>query len=187
MVNDMKKSRQIMSDLALYFSEDSLKQGKMDDNLRQILRSVEQMMKALCTLKIEESENFFRARIINPLDVSSDKGFIYDNEIGGVCSGYNEFLSGTAPILKTRAQRLNRQWESVLYVADDTYTAISEVRPGIRTQISVAKYNKKHDSIIKVLDFSKETPKFKKSHKDIDLKNEFYLDKELLLYYLEYF
>lgn len=99
---------------------------------------------------IEYEGELFRARLVDfKKDLGKNKGF---EQSGHYVYGYNEIESGRPPEIICKAGRMNSEWQSYWYFADDPVTAMMEVQPTIRQGVSLAKYRTKHK--VKIIDFS---------------------------------
>lgn len=99
---------------------------------------------------IEYEGELFRARLVDSKnDLGNNKGF---EQSGHYVNGFNEIESGRPPEKICKAGRMNSEWESYWYFADDPVTAMMEVQPTIRQEVSLAKYRTKHK--VKIIDFS---------------------------------
>ena len=91
----------------------------------------------------KDSKTFFRARTIT-MENEQEQTFT------GKYYGFPASGCGAPPKEKTHQGRCNKSGSSVLYLADDKYTALAEVRPGKRQQVSIAEFKLKKDA--KVID-----------------------------------
>ncbi len=124
---------------------------RMDNNAVQILDGIECLILNMEPKELEHRD-YYRARVVKVPNIKESAGFQCDNN-GHICAGFNAAESGKAPEKYVNAGRINRQWESIWYLADDKYTALSEVRPAVREQISLARYKLVENSGILILDF----------------------------------
>lgn len=94
---------------------------------------------------IEKGSILYRARIIEDInDLKSDNIKFW---------GYDETGSFVPPVDKIiKDGRLNFNHHQILYMATDSYTAITETRPGKRNQISVAQIEVKEK--VSLVDFN---------------------------------
>lgn len=95
---------------------------------------------------LSKENSFFRARTIGP---SNEDKLNYKMLDGPFC-GFPETGCGAPPPGKTKQGRCNKDNEPVLYLAEDMYTALAEVRPGKRQRINIAEFRLLND--LKVID-----------------------------------
>ena len=88
----------------------------------------------------------FRARRIDP----SNEDELIKYVQGGPFWGFSAVGSGPPPPEMTKQGRCNEKNEPVLYIAEDMYTALAEVRPGKRQRINIAEFRLLKD--LKVID-----------------------------------
>lgn len=102
-------------------------------------------------VKLSAGENFYRARTINIDDYGNvEKGIHYSADR---LFGYNWNESKEPPAKYAAAGRNSKEKEIALYLASNEITACVEVRPPIRSLVSIAEFTLNNDIII--IDFSK--------------------------------
>lgn len=149
-----------MTQLAIQGFEYSMNnRSRPDDNAMKVLEGMECFAMNMKPQKFRKGI-YYRARVVDTKDINEDKGFSI-NDDGKICSGFNELESGKAPECFVKAGRINHEWESIWYLANDAYTAMAEVRPGAREQISLAKYRVVDNTEIYVLNFAEDQYKMK--------------------------
>ena len=160
MTNKKESSLRFMTQIALYGFDDCIKNRiRLDDNAHQILEAIECLANNMQFQDLS-GETLYRARVIDTKDIKRQNGF-HINEDEKICTGFNEGQSGRAPECIVKAGRINHEWESIWYLANDIYTAMAEVRPGVRESISLATYSVADNSQIKILNFTNEEIKTK--------------------------
>ncbi len=181
-----ESARRFLSLLAIGGFEDTVyNYNRLDSNAKQVLESMESLVEKMKPMKLRKGI-YYRARVVETKDICTEKGFS-TNVDGRVCAGYNETESGRAPECIVKAGRINREWEAIWYIADDAYTAMAEVRPGVREQVSVAEYRIVNNEDLYILDFSGITPEMKKKSDSEDLLqnnhdlHEIYVEMQKLL------
>ena len=142
------------------FEDNVYNRDRLDENAKQVLLGIKCLVENSKTKKLRIG-TYYRARKINTDDITKSKGFTFNSE-KKIVSGFNETESGRAPECKTKAGRINKEWESVLYLANDPYTAMAEIKPEVRGQISLACYKPIQNANIRILDFSGSEPCMKK-------------------------
>lgn len=101
---------------------------------------------------ISKHSKYFRARIIK----EDDEPEVNYNKDNSGFYGFNERGSSAPPPESAIYGRANKNGESVLYLAEDMYTALAEVRSGKRQRISIAEVEIKDDLKIVSLCFSED-------------------------------
>ena len=115
-------------------------------------------------ITLEKGTSLFRAREIN-CPYYNTKYDIWKDDNGNIkCNGYNEYESKEPPITIATEGRNNIIGMSYLYLAKDPYTACAEIKPNIRSMISLATFETKKD--LRLINFN---------------------DKEISLNFLKYF
>lgn len=115
----------------------------------------------LFQINVPSDTVLFRARAV--LDVSDfctektgvSAGYADANDNRGtpfISTGFDKYGSKEAPMGKTPPARNNISGMSYLYLAEDPYTACSEIRPYLRSIISLAQFKTKNE--LKLMDFS---------------------------------
>ena len=132
-------------------------------------------------VKFDAGKFFYRARIYkdNEYDFTKTKNQkaseslqrAFNNHNGFY--GYDKYNSLLPPILQTSSGRANPEFIPYLYVAEEEYTSLVEVRPFINEQVSISKI--KTLSSIKIVDFT-----IQKYSDEMNLQ-------ESLIYVLSYF
>lgn len=186
MSDNSEIAARLMAQFAIAGFKDTMNNlSRPDNNVRQVLAGMECLASNMKPKKLRKG-TYYRARVIETKDISDTKGFSV-NDNGGVYSGFNEIESGRAPECLVKAGRLNREWESLLYLTNDAYTAMAEVRPSVREQISVAKYRVGDNADVRVLDFADDKVKmqggFEKKEtalENYDLNEIYVLMQEIL-------
>ncbi len=130
-----------------------------DAGARQVLEGFDSFVTNMKPQKLRKGI-YYRARVIDTQNVTDDKGFSI-SDTGKISSGFNELESGKAPECIIKSGRLNHEWEAIWYLASDAYTAMAEVHPPIRGQVSLAKYEIVDDSDVYVLNFASKKFKMK--------------------------
>ncbi len=102
-------------------------------SLREI---VNELMKHIDVKMILKQRRYFRAREIDPAD--DDKSCLDGYKTGFY--GYDAQKSSAPPSKDAKAGRANTKHCPVLYLAEDPYTALAELRPGKRVNISIAEF-----------------------------------------------
>lgn len=96
-------------------------------------------------ITLEKGTSLFRAREIN-CPYNNTKYDIWKDDNGNIkCKGYNEYESKEPPITIATEGRNNINGMSYLYLARDPYTACAEIKPNIRSMISLATFETKKD------------------------------------------
>lgn len=108
--------------------------SKVKNILDDVLKYCEEVIYPKGTL-------MYRARQINDLNLNGPDFY-----------GYNNLQSMAPPIDKTTSGRLNCSKIPILYLAEDKYTALAEVRPGKKSKVSISTI--KLDKEIRVLKFN---------------------------------
>lgn len=158
------------------FEDTTMNKCELDRNALQVLEAIKYVINNMKVFTLKRDEKFYRARTINILsDVDKIHGF--DIEENGKFTGFNEKNSGKPPKVLVKAGRVNHKWESILYLASDKYTALSETRAGIREGISVATYSVLSD--LKVLDFSLESCQFQETFDENNQNIKYYDPHEI--------
>lgn len=153
MQDDVDVTIRLYSRLAVRGFEYSMyNRNHPDNNTQQVLDGMECLAKNIKPQKLRKGK-YYRARVIDTKDIVESKGFRF-NDSGNICTGFNEEESGRAPESFVRAGRINKEWESIWYLASDAYTAMAEVRPGVREQISVAEYRVNGNYVVNILNFA---------------------------------
>lgn len=153
---DLEKNEQIykrmLSLLSINgFEQNAMNKYELDGNAKQIIDAIKYVISNMRVSILKREKKMYRARAINLVsDVDKQHGF--NNGENGKITGFNEKESGKPPKVLVNAGRANHKWESVLYLASDKYTALSETRSEIQEGISVATYEVLSD--LRVLDFS---------------------------------
>lgn len=115
----------------------------------------------LFQIKVPSDTVLFRARAVLDVSdfytektgISARYADINDNgETPFVSTGFDKYGSKEAPMGKTPPARNNISGMSYLYLAEDPYTACAEIRPYLRSVISLAQFRKKKE--LNVMDFS---------------------------------
>lgn len=115
----------------------------------------------LFQITVPSDTELFRARaVLNVSDfcteitgVSARYADMNDNgETPFVSTGFDKYGSKEAPMGKTPPARNNISGMSYLYLAEDPYTACAEIRPYLRSVISLAQFKTKKE--FKLMDFS---------------------------------
>ena len=115
-----------------------------DKEFKEIINGVIDKHKLKETIK--KGETLYRARIVE------DDLNLKDNDNAKRFFGYNKEDSGMAPKSKIKRDgRLNYKGEQVLYLANDQYTALAEVRPEKKIWVSIAGFEILDD--IEVINF----------------------------------
>jgi hypothetical protein len=121
-----------------------------------ILDYIEQIAN-LNHLVINNGQVFYRARIYNDNmlnyqpELAHQLKKLSDNAKGFY--GYGENDCGAPPLGASSEGRVNPKSITYLYLADDEYTAVCEVRPFLKSKVSVAEFELTKD--IKIVDFAK--------------------------------
>jgi RES domain-containing protein len=80
---------------------------------------------------------YYRARLINKEDKEKLNSLLNNNDF----YGFPASECGAPPTNKVlKGGRCNKANESVLYLAEDAYTALAEVRPGKRQRVNIAEF-----------------------------------------------
>jgi len=86
---------------------------------------------------------YFRARLITKSNENKMNKFMSDDKYFGFpASG----CGAPNPENEIKPGRCNRENESVLYLAEDKYTALAEVRPGKRQRVNIAEFKLKREA-----------------------------------------
>lgn len=102
-------------------------------------------LKLNCAILLKGTK-FYRARLISEEDKNELNQYRDVRFYGFSSSG-----CGAPPPEKVdKDGRCNRVGQSVLYLAEDQYTALAETRPGKRKRVSIAEFNLKRD--VKIID-----------------------------------
>ncbi len=110
-----------------------------------------QLLLQMMPVTIIPARTVYRSRIIDlDADVNTGKGITRDN--GRLVGGFNDKESWVPPKEKCKLQRLNRDGEQVLYVAEKYETAVQEQKANYGQFVSVAMYEFK--TAIPVFDFA---------------------------------
>ena len=119
------------------FSEYLLNKNRFFNNNHSVLEHIRKLFD-YCTITLTPNDSLFRARVINlednnPKDEKKNKINIEDNFFG-----YGKKDSFVRKISDVQANRANSIGIPCLYAAKEEITAVSEIRPFIGNEISVA-------------------------------------------------
>ena len=185
MTNEEKEKKFLTKNSCSGFEYNMFYRDRMDNNAVQVLHGIECLILNMEPMALEHRD-FYRARVVKTANIKESAGFESDNN-DHICAGFNAGESGKAPEKYVNAGRINRQWESIWYLTDDKYTSLSEVRPAVREQISLARYKIADYSNIRVLDFCNPSVEmnsgFDKSNtplEDYDIQEIYVLIQKLL-------
>ena len=104
---------------------------------------------------IPAEKAFYRARFVKPPYRTKGDSFVVRNPDGllehTAISGFDEGNSKEPSIGRSASQRASQQYASYLYLAEDKYTACSEIKTVQRSVISLARFQTLKD--LRVVDF----------------------------------
>lgn len=149
--------------------------GYRNNDISNFIQPYQQLIQIMSPVVVS-AKKVFRARKIDmSKDVGTGKGIYIQN--GKLYGGFDESNSRIAPAQYCRLQRLNREKEQVFYIAEESDTAIKEMKPDSGESFSLAEFE--INSKIRVLDFSAYT--IDEQHDVItdDMENAFQMDTNL--------
>lgn len=123
----------------------------------------------------EEKETALRYEIINRLEKE------YSRWQKKKYKGYNAMDSGKPPKNKAIEGRINPQYISYLYLAEDPVTSVYEVHPAIGQNVSIAEFVIKRD--LKIYDFAFSFPTDYKNKENLNIALFNYISKMFSLPY----
>ena len=120
--------------------------GKLHEIINEIMeyRNIEKI--------IPKQTRYYRARIIKDTEEFQIK---YNEALKTGFFGFDDKGSSAPPANSVDTEgRVNTKGESVLYLAEDMYTALAEVRPGKRHRVSIAEFEITEEIRVAKISFS---------------------------------
>lgn len=133
------EARRVFSEFVDRVTNGMLKNDGTDELLSLIDKCVLGTDDVKFIKSIKKNTKLYRARVLNPEDISLEKGIHVTKE--GKLSGFNESESREAPLGFATEGRNNIKGVSYFYASNRPVTACCEVKPGVRQLVSLAEFS----------------------------------------------
>lgn len=149
------KGRNAFETFSKLMQSDNLDNADLDNSV--VVKALDELIQDEAKtfhLALPSGTKLYRCREITTAEQIKKGGIIAqtNKDLSYHTRGYNESNSKEAPFLKPRAARANIDGMSYLYLAEEPYTACSEIRPNNHSFVSIATFQLKKEA--NLIDFA---------------------------------